>query len=40
MDKDLPILQSKATIIDAVLEMTEKKYGCVIIADKNKKIKL
>lgn len=39
MDKDLPILQSNSTIIDAVLEMTEKKYGCVVIADKNKKIK-
>ena len=39
MDQDLPILQSSATIMDAVLEMTEKKYGCVVIADKNKKIK-
>ena len=39
MDKDLPILQSNATIIDAVLEMTEKKYGCVVVIDENRKIK-
>ncbi|MDA9659644.1 KpsF/GutQ family sugar-phosphate isomerase [Alphaproteobacteria bacterium] len=39
MDKDIPIINSKATIIDAVLKMTEKKYGCAVIVDKNKKIK-
>jgi len=39
MDKDIPIINSKATIIDAVLKMTEKKYGCAVMIDKNKKIK-
>ena len=28
-----------SSIIDAVLIMTEKKYGCVVVLDKNKKIK-
>ena len=39
MDKDIPIINSKATIMDAVLKMTEKKYGCAVMVDKNKKIK-
>ena len=39
MDIDIPIIQSNSTIIDAVLIMTEKKYGCVVVLDKNKKIK-
>ena len=39
MDTDIPIIQSDSTIIDAVLIMTEKKYGCVVVLDKNKKIK-
>ena len=39
MDTDIPIINSKSTIIDAVLIMTEKKYGCVVVLDKNKKIK-
>ena len=39
MDTDIPIIQSKSSIIDAVLVMTEKKYGCVVVLDKNKKIK-
>jgi arabinose-5-phosphate isomerase len=39
MDKDLPIMNSKATIMDAVLKMTEKKYGCAVMVDKNMKIK-
>ncbi len=39
MDIDIPIIQSNSSIIDAVLVMTEKKYGCVVILDKNKKIK-
>ena len=39
MDKDIPIINSKATIMDAVLKMTEKKYGCAVMVDNNKKIK-
>ena len=39
MDIDIPIVQSNSSIIDAVLVMTEKKYGCVVILDKNKRIK-
>ena len=39
MDIDIPIIQSNSSIIDAVLMMTEKKYGCVVILDKDKKIK-
>tara|TARA_B100000242_G_scaffold293465_1_gene271674 strand:- start:1858 stop:2808 length:951 start_codon:yes stop_codon:yes gene_type:complete len=39
MDTDIPIIQSGSSIIDAVLIMTEKKYGCVVVLDKNKKIK-
>ena len=36
---DIDIIQSNSSIIDAVLMMTEKKYGCVVILDKDKKIK-
>ena len=39
MDKDIPIIKSNATIMEAVLTMTEKKYGCVVMVDKNKNIK-
>ena len=39
MDTDIPIINSNSSIIDAVLIMTEKKYGCVVVLDKNKKIK-
>ena len=39
MDTDIPIIQTGSSIIDAVLIMTEKKYGCVVVLDKNKKIK-
>ncbi len=39
MDTDIPIIQSESSIIDAVLVMTAKKYGCVVVLDKNKKIK-
>ena len=39
MDIDIPIIQSKSSIIDAVLIMTEKKYGCVVVLDRNKEIK-
>lgn len=34
MDNDLPILNSNASIFDAVLTMTEKKYGCAIVLNK------
>ena len=39
MDKDIPIIDNKASIKDAVLIMTEKKYGCAVMIDRNKKIK-
>ena len=39
MDTDIPIINTQSSIIDAVLIMTEKKYGCVVVLDKNKKIK-
>ena len=39
MDNDLPILNINASIFDAVLIMTEKKYGCAIVLDKKNKIK-
>ena len=39
MDTDIPFINSKSSIIDAVLIMTEKKYGCVVVLDKNQKIK-
>ncbi len=39
MDKDIPIINSNSSIMDAVLIMTEKKYGCVVVLDKSKKIK-
>ena len=39
MDIDRPIISSTSTIVDAVLIMTEKKYGCVVVLDRNKKIK-
>ena len=39
MDTDIPFINSTSSIIDAVLIMTEKKYGCVVVLDKNQKIK-
>jgi arabinose-5-phosphate isomerase len=39
MDRDIPIINPNASIMDAVLTMTEKKYGCAVMIDKNKKIK-
>ena len=39
MDIDIPIIHSNSSIIDAVLMMTEKKYGCVVVLDRNKEIK-
>lgn len=39
MDKDIPIIGNKASIKEAVLIMTEKKYGCAVMIDRNKKIK-
>ncbi len=39
MDTDIPIINYKSSIIDAVLVMTEKKYGCVVVLDKSKNIK-
>ena len=39
MDTELPLIEQNSSIIDAVLEMTEKKYGCAVIIDNHKKIK-
>ena len=39
MDKDIPIINNKASIKEAVLIMTEKKYGCAVMIGKDKKIK-
>ena len=39
MDKDIPLISPNASIMDAVLIMTERKYGCAVMIDKNKKIK-
>ena len=39
MDRDIPTIDNQASIKDAVLIMTEKKYGCAVMIDKNKKIK-
>jgi len=39
MDSDLPLIKQNTSIMDAVLEMTEKKYGCAVIIDQQKKIK-
>ena len=39
MDKDIPIISPNASIMNAVLIMTERKYGCAVMIDKNKKIK-
>ena len=38
MDTDIPIINTNSSIIDAVLVMTEKKYGCVVVLDSKKKI--
>ena len=39
MDNDIPFIHTNSSIIDAVLIMTEKKYGCVVVLDNNNKIK-
>ena len=39
MNTDIPIINTQSSIVDAVLIMTEKKYGCVVVLDSNKKIK-
>ena len=39
MDTDIPVIKLNSSIVEAVLVMTEKKYGCVVVLDKNKKIK-
>jgi len=39
MDSDLPVVKLSHSIIDAVLVMTEKKYGCALILDSNNNIK-
>ena len=32
MDTDIPIISVNSSIIEAVLIMTEKKYGCVVVS--------
>ena len=39
MDIDIPTIDSKSSIMNAVLVMTEKKYGCVVMIDRQKRIK-
>ena len=39
MDSDLPVVKLSQSIIDAVLVMTEKKYGCALVLDNKKNIK-
>ena len=39
MDTDIPFIHSTSSIVEAVLIMTEKKYGCVVVLDNNRKIK-
>ena len=39
MDTDLPLIKQNTSVMEAVLKMTEKKYGCVVIIDNQKKIK-
>ena len=38
MDKDIPIVKFNASVMEAVLTMTEKKYGCAVMVNKDKKI--
>ena len=39
MDIDLPLIKQNSSILDAVLEMTKKKYGCAVIIGNQKEIK-
>ena len=39
MDTDIPFIHSTSSIVEAVLMMTEKKYGCVVVLGNNRKIK-
>ena len=39
MDTDIPFIHSTSSIIEAVLIMTEKKYGCVVVLGNNRRIK-
>ncbi len=39
MDLEIPIIKIDSSIKDAVLTMTEKKYGCAVMVEKNMKIK-
>ena len=39
MDTDIPFIHSTSSIVEAVLIMTEKKYGCVVVLGNNRKIK-
>ena len=38
MDKDIPVIHPDSSIKEAVLAMTEKKYGCAVMIDKKNKI--
>jgi len=39
MNTDIPIVSYKSKVLEAVIIMTKKKYGCVIIVDSKKNIK-
>ncbi len=39
MDTDIPFIHSTSSIVEAVLIMTEKKYGCVVVLGNNRRIK-
>ena len=39
MNLDVPLVDDKNSIIEAVLVMTEKRYGCAVVVDSKKNIK-
>jgi len=39
MDSDLPLINNDSSIMEAVLMMTEKQYGCAVLVDKENKVK-
>jgi arabinose-5-phosphate isomerase len=39
MNTDIPLVPQKSKVLEAVIIMTKKKYGCAIIVDSKKNIK-
>ena len=39
MNTDIPLVLQKSKVLEAVIIMTKKKYGCAIIVDSKKNIK-